>query len=369
MKEVLRNLFFSEINIVDMIFTILSLVSAVIGIVQEVSTNRKKEQRSWIWKIVILISVVVLVNNFIKINFAEVPDVRGYSYENACEMLSERGLRYSLEVDNGRYVTDQMPVAGDVVRRGEEVVLITENIGNNKEVISRWEESINAQLGQVQVCIESNEITLLSNGKTVECVGEKVDNYKVLNAYLIEENSGVIYDDYKIEDAKVVFENIPKGINFQLYLLLDGYEEFTSEVCISSQNSIDGNLVINCVIDKVGEEMVLPTFFYVADGDYSTPNNVRYLSNVKLWVDWTGNNMPRGDYYTNQDGRFEYMIVIDEDRVVVATIHNPFGDGVDYECELTLYAPAIGEANNQSIIFLKRDGSCEAIGTAEYFSW
>jgi len=46
-----------------------------------------------------------------------------------------------------------------------------------------------------------------------------------------------------------------------------------------------------------------------------------------------------------------------------------FYNGVDYECEVTLYAPEFEKANPKDIIFLKEDGTCEVISADEYFMW
>ena len=118
-----------------------------------------------------------------------------------------------------------------------------------------------------------------------------------------------------------------------------------------------------------GRNMLLPTSFYVADATKSTIEDIEYMPGVKLWVQWPEKNAWRGDYFTNTDGEFPYSILISENQTVKVSILDPFDNGVDYECEVTLYAPIIGESNPQDIIFLKKDGTCDVISTDKYFAW
>lgn len=113
----------------------------------------------------------------------------------------------------------------------------------------------------------------------------------------------------------------------------------------------------------------LYAIFYVADGDKSTVNNVKYLSDVQLWVQWSDETAWNGDYYTDREGAFPYGILINRDQTIRVKLKDSFGNGNEYECELTLYVPKIGEANPKSIIFVKKNGSCNVVSTDEYFMW
>ena len=50
-------------------------------------------------------------------------------------------------------------------------------------------------------------------------------------------------------------------------------------------------------------------------------------------------------------------------------LKDPFGGGEEYECQITLYVSKVGEPIPSYIIFVKRDGSIEAISTDKYFMW
>ena len=116
-------------------------------------------------------------------------------------------------------------------------------------------------------------------------------------------------------------------------------------------------------------EMLLPTTFYVADGDKSTVEDVKYLQDVQLWVQWPDGAAWYGDYYTNKEGSFPYGIMINKDQMIRVMLKDPFGNGMEYECELMLYALKIGEFNPQNIIFIKKNGNCDVVRTDEYFMW
>lgn len=93
------------------------------------------------------------------------------------------------------------------------------------------------------------------------------------------------------------------------------------------------------------------------------------MPNVKLWVQWTEEIAWKGDYFTNVDGEFPYTILINKNQKIKVRILNPFDNGDDYECEVTLYAPKFGEPNPKDIIFLNKDGTCDVVSTEEYFMW
>lgn len=96
--------------------TIISVVSGIVAIVAEVRGGKEQRKRSWVWNGIIFVSILVIVAAIIKRNIVEVPDVVGYTYQDACHVLSSQELKYSLVVDNGLYVTEQTPLAGTVVK-------------------------------------------------------------------------------------------------------------------------------------------------------------------------------------------------------------------------------------------------------------
>lgn len=369
MKEIFFKIILSMDETVNMVVMVISIVSGIAAIVAEIHVKREQKINAWIWKCIIIASILVIACTIARRNITEVPNVVGKTYQDACHILSDNGLNYNLVRDNGVYVMEQNPVAGTVVEKDSFIELITQPIGNNPEVKKEWETSLGVDYGNVAITFKDTELILAEEGKTKECYGPIITDYTVKKAYLLEETVGVEYHDYVIEDGVMIFKNIPQGIHFQLIVMLDGYEEARTEVVISSQNMVDETYSFTWGITSNDSEMLLPTTFYVADATKSTIEDIGYMSGVKLWVQWPGKIAWRGDYFTNTDGEFPYSILINENQTVKVSILDPFDNGVDYECEITLYAPKFGESNPQDIIFLKKDGSCDVISTKEYFMW
>ena len=369
----MREMFLRAILTVDetmnMVTMILSIVSGILAIVAEFRIRSRRNKKSWVVKLIIILSIIVVTCTVVRKNITQVPDIVGKTYSDACNTLSNNDLSYNLVLDNGIYVMEQDPVAGTIVEKNSRVELVTEPIGNNAEVKRIWEESLNVSYGNVAVTFKDTNIILEDAGKTVQCYGNVLKDYTVKKAYLLEKTVGVEYHDYILQDNVMIFKNIPQGIPFQLIVLLEGYEEASTEVTISSQNMEGGTYHFTWAMMSDHTETLLPIIFYVADGDKSTVNNVKYLSDVQLWVQWPDETVWNGDYYTDREGAFPYGILINRDQTIRVKLKDPFENGNEYECELTLHVPEIGEANPKSIIFVKKNGSCNVVSTDEYFMW
>lgn len=369
MKEMFLKAILAVDDTMNTVIMILAIVSGVLSIVAEFRNQSEKRKNSWVTKFIIIVSIGVIACTFVRKNITQVPNVVGKTYQDACNILSDNGLNYNLVLDNGVYVMEQNPAAGTIVEKNFQVELVTEPIGNNAEVKRIWEESLNASYGNVAVTFKDTNIILEDAGKTVQCYGNVLKDYTVKKAYLFEKTAGVEYHDYILQDNVMIFKNIPQGIPFQLIVLLEGYEEASTEVTISSQNMEGGTYHFTWAMMSDHTETLLPTIFYVADGDKSTVNNVKYLSDVQLWVQWPDETVWNGDYYTDREGAFPYGILINRDQTIRVKLKDPFENGNEYECELTLHVPEIGEANPKSIIFVKKNGSCNVVSTDEYFMW
>lgn len=365
MKEIFLKTILTVDDTMNTVVMILSIVSGILAIIAEFKTHAK----SWGVKLIIIVSIIVVACTVVRKNVTQVPNVVGKTYQDACNILSNNKLNYNLVLDNGVYVMEQDPVAGTIVETNFQIELMTEPIGNNPEVKHIWEQSLNGLYGNVAVTFKDTNIILDDAGKTVQCFGNVIENYTVKKAYLLEETVGVEYHDYILKDNEMVFKNIPQGIPFQLIVLLEGYEEARTEVTVSSQNMQEGTYHFNWTLMSDHTEMLLPTTFYVADGDKSTVEDVKYLQDVQLWVQWPDGATWYGDYYTNKEGSFPYGIMINKDQMIRVMLKDPFGNGMEYECELMLYALKIGEFNPQNIIFIKKNGNCDVVRTDEYFMW
>ena len=372
----MREMFLRAILAVDdtmnTVIMILSIVGGVLAIVAEFRNHSEKRKNSWVIKFIIIVSVGVVVCTFVRKNITQVPNVVGKTYQDACNILSNNGLNYNLVIDKGNYVMEQEPNAGTIVQKNTKVQLVTESVVNNSEAKQSWENNLNIQYGNVAITFKDTSILLIDEGKTIQCYGNVIKNYIVKEAYLYDATEGVEYHEYDIEDGVMTFKNIPQGISFKAVVFLDDYEEAETDVKISSQNMEGDTYYFTWGMMRENIDTLLPTTFYIADGDESTISNVKYLSDVQLWVQWpeeTEKTIWQGEYYTNKGGEFPYGILINEDQTIRVKLKDPFGNGNEYECELTLYVPKIGEANPKSIIFVKKNGSCNVVSTDEYFMW
>ncbi len=261
---------------------ILSLVSEILSIIAKFRNHFNNKRGSWAFKLIIVVSIAVITCTFVRKNITEVPNVVGKTYSDACNILSNNGLNYSLVLDSGNYVVEQEPVAGTIVQKDTKVKLVTEPSGNNSEVRQSWEQDLDVSYGNIAITFKDTSIILSNEGKTVQCYGNVIKNYVVKEAYLLNTGDGVEYHEYDIEDGVMVFKNIPQDIPFKAIVLLEGYEEAEIDVKISSQNMEGDTYYFTWEIISADADMLLPTTFYMADGDESTFDSVKYLSDVQL---------------------------------------------------------------------------------------
>lgn len=240
MKEMFLRAILTVDETMNTVTMILSIVSGILAIVAEFKIRSRRNKKSWVIKLIIIVSIIVVTCTVVRKNITQVPDIVGKTYSDACNILSNNDLSYNLVLDNGIYVMEQDPVAGTIVKRNSRVELVTEPIGNNAEVKRIWEESLDVSYGNIAVTFKDTNIILEDSGKTVQCYGNVLEDYTVKKAYLLEETVGVEYHDYILDDSVMIFKNIPQGIPFKLIVLLEGYEEASTEVTISSQNMEGG---------------------------------------------------------------------------------------------------------------------------------
>ncbi len=368
MENILRIILLIDENI-NTALTIFSTVGGILGIILGFVPRKTLKIKRWLLTVTIFICVIIFGTTIIRRNIVEVPDVVEKTYQDACNILSSKGLNYTLEVDNGIYVMEQNPAAGEIVKKNTQVELKTEPIGSNPEVINEWLKSLGGECGNISVTFRDSEIILEDNGITKECFGPIITDYEVRKAYLYQPDVGVEFHDYNIKNGIMTFENIPQGIEFELIVLLEGYEEAKIKVMISSQNKIDTTYSFTWGMVRSDADMRLPATFYVADASKSTVEDVRYMPDVDLWVQWPEEKAWRGNYKTDEEGKFQYSILTNKNQKIKVRIKNPFDNEVNYECEVTLYALEFGEAFVSDIIFLNQDGTCDVISTEEYFMW
>lgn len=315
--------------------------------------------------------VDITVNSYLK-NISDklkskviVPDVVGHTYQNACNILSDNQLKYNLILDNGVYVMEQNPVAGTEVEIGTMIELKTEPIGNNPDVRQQWINDMQiVDFGNIEIRFRNTITMLYEESRQVECFGPNIDKFEVQDAYLLEKTTGVEFHDYVVENDALIIKDIPQGIEFQLHIMLDGYEEIESDIEVSANNMVDGTFHLTQGLINKDADIAYPTTFYVHD------KNNNPLSGVKLWVMWEGmDNYWTGDYYTKDDGKFQYEIWINKDQKAKVKIFNPFENEKEYECDVTLRRPEVEQPNDNEIIFLDPNGGCKVQRESEYYGW
>lgn len=376
MQELIYKILFYFDNTANNFFLVVSAVVGILALIQEIHVFSAKNvdkgennKKKIVWACVIVVSFIVASGALIRKNLTEVPSVVGRTYENACNILSDCDLQYNLIANDGQYVTEQSIPVGTVVTKGTMIELTTDSIGSNADIRRLWEEQLDVEFGDLIVTFARTEIELVDSEKTIDCFGPDIFDYEVKSAYLLDKKSGVEYHDYVIEDGRMVFHDIPEGIKFNFYVLLDGYEEATTEVTLSSQNMLDGAYRFTWRLEDSNTAMRLPATFYVANGDTSRPEKVDYISDVELWIQWPYKDAWIGDYITDKKGSLEYGICISSDTKIKVKIIDPFKNNHDYECEVTLRKPMLNEAINSDIVFLRKDGTCEVISESDYFFW
>lgn len=125
MQFLFQGLYFFN-SIVYLIFTVISFVGAVFSLFPNSPNWMKKHI-----KVIILFCFCMFITFFVRENMRKVPDVVGRTYENACNILSDYDLKYTLIAGDNLYVTDQKPEAGTIVFKNKEVELEAASIDSD----------------------------------------------------------------------------------------------------------------------------------------------------------------------------------------------------------------------------------------------
>lgn len=346
-----------------MLITILSAATNLIGLKKlcsQVETVGKKE----VWIYVLVVSLFVFASFFWSVCLTEVPDVIGHTYENATRIIADAGLKYELFSNDGLYVVKQSIAPGTIVNRWTQIDLTVEEISASDKVISEFEKKIGAEYGTLSINLHEIEVLFKDERGTVAYFGPQINNAKILDAYLYQEEYCVKYSDYTIENEVLAFKRIPIGIEFKLNVLADGYEEVSGKkISISSEHINDGVYQLRFGLIKRNEELGLASSFRVAD------ENGNFLENVDLQIKWEHEDMWYGYYRTDRDGCLEYMIWLEHDQVADVCVVNPFGNGIDYCCKVNLHKYISGDMVDNDIIIISKNGDCHVTKESEYFGY
>ena len=96
----MREMFLRAILTVDetmnMVTMILSIVSGILAIVAEFRIRSRRNKKSWVVKLIIIVSIIVVTCTVVRKNITQVPDIVGKTYSDACNTLSNNDLSYNL---------------------------------------------------------------------------------------------------------------------------------------------------------------------------------------------------------------------------------------------------------------------------------
>lgn len=353
------------------ISTAASLIS-IIGVFVKKHTDKKDDKKDYntghAWKTIGLVALAVTFGlvalvTYVGQNLVEVPDVKGYLYEDARHMLVDSNLKYSVLVDNGIYVKEQEPEAGTIVAPGTTVKLTVSQTSCSEEAITYFESEINAtDFGNLSVRFYEALVKVVDGAETLRCFGPDFSDFTVAEAYLLQNDYGVKYCDYSIEDGLLTFKDIPTGVEFTLYILLDGYEETKCDgIMLSSVNMVDKTFQLHLGLMKDNLEYMPSASFRVVDSEG------HFLENVDLLIKWSWSDIWYGDYSSNEDGSFPYVFWLDENLSLDVCVVDPLGDGVEYNCTVTLRKYQVGHIVNDDIIIVSKNGSCKVVDEETYF--
>lgn len=158
--EVLNDILYSANNIVLAVVSVVSLISGIISIFEFFRSKRNKGVKF----IIALISVVVLCFSFYGCNLVKVPDVTEYFYDEACKTLADAGLRYTKLIDKDWLVVkEQDPIAGEIVRAGQTVVLTVQSLTEDEFRIQEFYKKYEGEpAADINVSLFEKEIGIIS---------------------------------------------------------------------------------------------------------------------------------------------------------------------------------------------------------------
>lgn len=330
--------------------------------------EKRKNKNTWktIGLIVLAVSFsLVAFVTYVGQHLVEVPNVVGYLYEDARHVLVENNLKYSVLVDNGIYIESQNPEAGTIVAPGTTVKLIVNQTSSSEEAIAYFEDQINArEFGNLELQFYDAQIQVWDESGVIRCFGPDLNDFTVSEVYLLQEEYGVKYCEYSVESGKLQFSHIPVGIEYTLFVLLDGYEEAECcDIILSSANMTGNTFSLNLGLTKTSREYLPATSFRVAD---SAGN---FLSGVKFQIKFSWADMWYGDYVSNSDGSFPYVFWLSEEQSVSVCVVEPFKNAQDIYCSIMLNKFEVGSMADDAVIIIADDGTYKVVTESDYFGY
>ncbi len=348
------------------IITWISLASSLLAVLGAISSKKKENVGSFrAWTILSITGIFVTITTLSGHMLVKIPDVTDIYYEDARRILVDSNLKYTVLPDTGLYVLEQNPSANEIVPQGTIVELTVGQTSSSKESIAYFESAINAtDFGNLSVQFYESLVKVVDGADNLRCFGPDFSDFTVAEAYLLQNDYGVKYCDYSVENGLLTFEDVPTGVEFTLYILLDGYEEAKCDgIMLSSINMIDKIFRLHLGLTKDNLEYMPSSSFRVVDSDG------RFLEDVNLLIKWSWSDIWHGDYSSNKDGCFPYVLWLDENQSLEVCVVDPFGDGTEYNCTVTLRKCQVGHIANDDVIVVSKNGNCYVVDEETYFGY
>lgn len=271
------------------IISFFSFLGSVIAIVEVVKTLREQNKILWI-RICIgcfVIGVISLSGTAIRKNVVEVPNVIEHTYEDACHMLSDRGLNYTLVAGDGLYVISQNPVVGIVVKKGTIVELQTGEITDPPPQPPVYNNSVNLEL----VCA-----SVLAQNTSKEFVPVSYVTIPVT-----DDMQCILYGDQgrysmEIRDEKFYVSNVTPGQYKVLFSTTSRgflFDEFEIEVTKNSE-----------IVSNIN------TKYWESDYEDYNVTYVRCPNEYFVFMDKEGKKKTSGDeFQCDEKGTFHFKVM------------------------------------------------------------
>lgn len=132
---------------------------------------------------------------------------------------------------------------------------------------------------------------------------------------------------------------------------------------LSSINMVDNTFQLHLGLTKDNLEYMPATSFRVADSEG------RFLENVDFLIKWSWSDMWYGGYSSTQDGSFPHVFCLDKNQSLDVCVVDPFGDGEEYNCTVTLRKYQVGQTANDDVIIVSKNGNCDVVDEETYFGY
>lgn len=243
-----------------------------------------------------------------------------------------------------------------------EVSDITEDIVRIKKF---YEKYANKELLDVEVALFQKELEI-SDGICPMYYGDSILYTKDMEIYLYAEEDDVILKEYYVlNDNTILFTGVPGGLKYSVYCKSNNYDAYKSTIMVSSSGAIDNRVKKDIHLSENNAELMFPCPIRIVDSNNNFMENVKCDVGYKdsIGIIWSDGGI------TDQSGYLGVTISSAENANVYVKVHDPYRNGIDFECEVPIKVAGIGEAVDATIIKVYKNGKCKVMYTSEFYFW